>query len=539
MKGEDGHSDSFLFASGEVVFLMFAGEMLEAYTVSRSHKRLASLLAKKPVTARLKTVNGYEIVPCETVKKGDILGVFTGDNVPTDGEIVSGSGVLNESTLTGEPLPRDKTVGDKVFAGTINTSSAFDFRATAESRDSVFSKITAFVGDAQKHRAPIEKTADKIAAYVVPSAIGVAAFTFIISLFALNATVTDAVSRALTVLIVACPCALTLATPAAISAAIGNASKSGVLVKNGKAFQVLSSVNTMFFDKTGTVTVGEPYLKSVVLHSAVSEPALLKYAASVESLSSHPLAKAVLDANEGGIYETKDFVSDGGKSLSGVVDGKNIRISKSEKALEAATASDVYIDNVLCGTLLFDDKIRPDAKEAIASLKALKITTAMLTGDNEAQANAVAAAVGIDKAYASLLPLDKAKILTDCAANNTVGKKPAVTMMLGDGVNDAPALSVASVAVSVGEFSSSVASEVADCCLLSPKLSAIPKLITLARRTQKTILFNIFFALSINVTAIILSILGLIEPVIGALLHNVSAIAIALSAAALGFGKKI
>ena len=540
-----GHSHghgSYFFASAEIAFLMTLGQQIEGVTSRKSRSAIKALIDVTPVLATLKTQEGYVDVNVNTIEIGDVLLCRPHEVIAIDGIVVSGEGSVDTSSITGEYAPFDVREGDKVYAGTKNLDSAFEIRATAKSTETTLSKLIDYVKVAEKKKAPFVRLADKWASYFVPSTCALSVIVFLVALFGFKVDVLDAVQRAITVLIVVCPCAMTLAVPIGVAAGIGNASRNGILVKSGQAFEMLSKIKVVCLDKTGTLTEGKPQVQEIHPYGIPKEE-LLSLSASAESKSEHLIAKAIVNSYSGEITEPSEVVSQVGVGVTAIVDGKKISVVKLSSALDKipyeerekllsapSTAVAVIIDNEYKGAILVTDTIRAGAENTINELKNLGIKTAMLTGDNYNSALWVGNAIGVDEVRAGLLPEDKVSSVEELKEN---GK----TLMLGDGVNDAPAMSASDVSLAMGAMGNSVAIETADVSLLSSDLKKVPFLLKLARLTFRLVSANIVLSLLVSFTSVILSSLGILDAVSGALVHNASSVYVCLSASLLLFYK--
>ena len=543
-EGAHGHHENYFFASGEVAFLMALGKFIEQITVGKSRSAVKELIQMKPLTANLKTPTGYIEVKVEDIKVGDVVLVRPNDIITIDGEVVFGSSAVDTSGITGENAPQDVTIGDAVYMGTRNLSGAIEIRATKRIEDTTFNRLIDYVKNAEKKKAPIVQHADKWASYLVPSACVISIVIFFIALFAMHLSVIEAVSRAITILVVVCPCALTLATPIAVSAGIGNAGKKGILIKSGVAVEALAKVKKIAFDKTGTLTEGN-LIVSEVKAVSLDKDSLLRYAASAENFSEHPIGKAIVASYDGELLEAENTESIVGKGVRATVAGKDVRVVKlsevdvtdterEELLSKGATVVAVIIDEELAGFIALNDSIRDGVNMAIRELKDDGYSVVMLTGDNAISARNVAKEIGVEEYKAELLPEDKAQYVLNL--NSTEDG----VMMVGDGVNDAPALTSASCSVAMGAMGSSVAIETADVALMTSDVKRIPFLMRLSKRVFKTIKINIIMSLSISFISIFLSLFGILDAVSGALVHNAGSVLVCLhSAFLLAFhGKK-
>ena len=528
-----------IFAAGEVAWIMALGALLEDWTVERAKKGLRNLINLTPQTGRRIVDGKEEVVSVDEIKIGDTLRILPGESVPVDGEIINGTSSLDQSIMTGESLPIDKEVGDEVFCGTMNLYGAIDIKATSLGENSSLQKLIDLVKAADEKQAPTQRIADKWATWLVPIALLIAIAAWLI---------TGNIERGVTVLVVFCPCALILATPTAIMAAIGQATKYGVLIKSGEALETLGGLNTLVFDKTGTLTYGNLEVSDVIsVNESLTNEDLLKITASCEKLSEHPLAKAIVNnAKEAklNIEEPKDFKMYPGKGVTctnsyGKVYAGNskflsennfdIKINDQLDKLkhEGKASIIVALNDEIVGLIGLSDVIREDSKSMIESLHDLGTETILLTGDNTETANYFASKVGIGKVYGNLLPEEKLSWIEKLKSE---GKK---VCMIGDGVNDAPALKTADVSVAMGSVGSDVAIEAADIALLGDDIGKIPYLKKLSNSTLFTIKANIAISMTINAVAIVCSVLGLLNPVTGAIVHNAGSCLVVLNAALL------
>lgn len=531
-----------LFAAGEVAFIMAVGEILEDMTTDRAKKGLKKLISLAPTQARRILPDGTEeMIPAEKIQVGDLLRVLPGETVPADGDIRFGSTSVDQSVLTGESLPVDKGVGDTVWCGSINRFGAIDFSATKLGEDSSLQKLIRMVKEAEEKKAPMARIADRAASWLVPVALFIAILTGIL---------TQNVSRAVTVLVVFCPCALVLATPTAIMAAIGQATRHGVIIKSGEALEKMGHVDTVTFDKTGTLTFGSLAVSDVLpMTDEISAEMLLSLAASAESLSEHPLAKAIVahaKKTDTFLHSPENFSMVAGKGILATVDGRTLccgnegflaenAVHMPETAKETldrlrseGKASVLVAANGSCiGILALSDVLRPDASKIIRRLGELKTDIQLLTGDNRRTAEFFASRVGISHWNAELLPEDKVEHILRLKEN---GK---TVCMIGDGVNDAPALKTADVGIAMGSIGSDIAIDSADIALMSDNIAKIPYLKRLSVATVRTIKFSIALSMAINILAVLLSVLGVLNPTTGALVHNAGSCFVVLIAALL------
>lgn len=530
-----------LFAAGEVAFIMALGAILEDMTTDRAKKGLKKLISLAPTQGRRIKDNKEEMISANEIRTDDIIRILPGETIPVDGIIIDGETSVDQSIMTGESLPVDKSIGESVFCGTINQFGSIDIKATKVGEDSSLHKLIHMVQEAENKKAPMARIADKCASYLVPVALIIA----IIAGF-----VTKDIIRAVTVLVVFCPCALVLATPTAIMAAIGQATKRGVIIKSGEALEKMGKVDTIAFDKTGTLTLGCLEVSDVIsFDEKTSKNELLSLAASAESKSEHPLGKAIVDyaKNENILLiDSSDFKMTVGKGIiANINDAKvlcgneklllDYNISLDDKVrnkLEAlrlqGKASLLIAKNNKCiGVIALSDVLRPEAANMVSKLKNINTETVLLTGDNNLTAQHFAKQVGITQIYSELLPEQKVEKITALQAENHT------VCMIGDGVNDAPALKTANVGVAMGSMGSDIAVEAADIALMSDDISNIPYLKRLSNATVKTIKFSITLSMCINFLAVALSILGVLNPTTGALVHNAGSCFVVLIAALL------
>lgn len=517
-----------LFAAGEVVFIMAIGALLEDMTTNRAKKGLKNLISLAPVQGR-KIEDGKErMIPVEKISRGDILRVLPGETIPVDGIIVEGETSLDQSIMTGESLPVDKEIEDEVFCGTINCFGTIDIKTTNVGKDSSLQKLIRMVQDAENKQAPMQRIADKCASWLVPVALMIAIVT---------GFVTDDIVRAVTVLVVFCPCALILATPTAIMAAIGQATKHGVIIKSGEALEKMGKVDTITFDKTGTLTYGKLQVSDIIsFDNRRDNDDILRMAASAETKSEHPLGKAIVNdavSKKMDIIPSSDFKMTTGKGIAAVVAERKMicgnenfltengikienAVSDTIKKLRIEGKACILVaeENICIGIIALSDVLRPEAKAVIEKLSEMGTKTVLLTGDNKRTADYFASRAGISEVYAELLPNKKVESIQYLQSNNRK------VCMIGDGVNDAPALKIAEVGVAMGAMGSDIAVDAADIALMSDDISKLPYLKRLSNATVKTIKLSITLSMCINFVAIILSVTGILNPTTGALVHN-------------------
>ena len=525
-------------AAAAITALVLLGQVLELRARSRTSAAIRSLLRLSPRSARLVRADGTEIdVGLEHVQPGDLLRVRPGEKVPVDGRVTDGASSVDESLMTGESIPVEKTEGDRVTGGTVNATGTFLMRAERVGNDTLLAQIVRMVSEAQRSRAPVQKLADRVAAYFVPAVIFVAVVTFIIwAISGPEPRMAHALLNAVAVLIIACPCALGLATPMAIMVGTGRGAISGILVKNAEALEILEKVDTLVVDKTGTLTEGHPRLASIEAAAGFDEAEVLRVAATLERGSEHPLASAILaGAGERSIATGKlsEFESQTGKGVTGKVNGRQAALGN--RALFAAleipldgwearahalesdgqTVMFIAAEAKIAGLLAVADPIKSTAGEAIEQLHRDGIRVVMLTGDSRATAEAVARKLGIDEAHAGILPGQKSEYIKKLQGE---GRKVA---MAGDGVNDAPALTQANVGIAMGT-GTDVAMESAGITLLHGDLHGISRARKLSHATMRNIRQNLFFAFVYNSLGVPIA-AGILYPFFGLLLSPILA----------------
>ena len=530
-----------LFAAGEVVFIMAIGALLEEATTNRAKKGLKKLISLAPTKGRRLKDGKEEMIPAEEIRQGDILRILPGETIPVDGTIISGETSVDQSIMTGESLPVDKGVGEEVFCGTINRFVSIDISATKVGENSSLQKLIRMVQDAENKQAPMQRIADRVASWLVPVALLIAILAYVFS---------GNIVTAVTVLVVFCPCALVLATPTAIMAAIGQATKHGVIIKSGEALEKMGKVDTIAFDKTGTLTYGRLDVSDMIsFDESISETDLLSLAASAEAKSEHPLGKAIVayaKAKEVPLAESTAFRMTTGKGIFAEVDNRRLRCgnekfltekgawidNKVQSALERlrtqGKASVLVAENQKCiGVIALSDVLRPEAKDMVSRLSDMHTRTVLLTGDHQKTADYFAQQVGISEVRAELLPQEKVQSIEKLQAENHK------VCMIGDGVNDAPALKTADVSVAMGSMGSDIAVDAAEVALMSDDISKIPYLKRLSNATVKTIKASITLSMCINFAAIVLSLVEVLTPTTGALVHNAGSCFVVLIAALL------
>lgn len=535
------------FAAGEVAFIMQLGGLLEDLTVARARAGIEKLVHLTPQTARVLAKGRERIIPAEEVKVGELLRVLPGESVPVDGVITAGQTSVNQAVMTGESLPVDKTVGDQVASGTVNQFGAFEMRAVKVGEDSSIQRMIRLVQSADAGKAKIVGLADRWATWIVVIALTAAALTWFF---------TGEIIRAVTILVVFCPCALVLATPTAIMAAIGNATKHGFLVREGDALERLAAVEKVAFDKTGTLTLGTPKVTAVESDGTVcGKDELYAFAAAAEQLSEHPLGKAVVSCyrqtEKKDCPKAEDFRMIPGRGVEALVEGKRIlagnrelleenRISIPSSMLAGAgrhlkkgsTVIFAALDGRAAGYLALADTIRPESKDMIKRLSAQEVRPVLLTGDHENAARTIAEQLSVAEVHANCLPEDKLLWIEGQQ------KRGSRVCMIGDGVNDAPALKKADVGIAMGKVGSDIAVDAADIALVDDEVKELPHLLALSKRMMTTIKCNLSFSMGLNFLAIALAITGILNPVVGALVHNAGSVLVIVNSALLLTWKK-
>ena len=530
-----------LFAAGEVVFIMAIGALLEEATTNRAKKGLKKLISLAPTKGRRLKDGKEEMIPAEEIQQGDILRILPGETIPVDGTIISGETSVDQSIMTGESLPVDKGVGEEVFCGTINRFGSIDISATKVEENSSLQKLIRMVQDAENKQAPMQRIADRVASWLVPVALLIAILAYVFS---------GNIVTAVTVLVVFCPCALVLATPTAIMAAIGQATKHGVIIKSGEALEKMGKVDTIAFDKTGTLTYGRLDVSDMIsFDESISETDLLSLAASAEAKSEHPLGKAIVayaKAKEVPLAESTAFRMTTGKGIFAEVDNRNLLCGNEKFLTENGISIDNQVQSALeqlrtqgkasilvaegqkcIGVIALSDVLRPEAKDMVSRLSDMHTRTVLLTGDHQKTADYFAQQVGISEVRAELLPEEKVQSIEKLQAENHK------VCMIGDGVNDAPALKTAVVSVAMGSMGSDIAVDAAEVALMSDDISKIPYLKRLSNATVKTIKVSITLSMCINFAAIVLSLMEVLTPTTGALVHNAGSCFVVLIAALL------
>ena len=526
------------FAAGEVAFIMQLGALLEEATTARARAGIEKLVRLSPQSARL-IRNGQELsIPAEDVRRGDLLRVLPGETVPADGVVVRGQSSVDQALLTGESLPVDKGEGDDVYSGTVNRYGSFDMEASKNGEDGSIQRMIRLVESADAGRAEVVRLADRWATWIVAGAFAAALGTWF---------VTGEIMRAVTILVVFCPCSLVLATPTAVVAAIGNLTKHGILVRRGDALERLADVTVCAFDKTGTLTMGAPRVREVrSLRPGISSEELYLLAAAAERRSEHPLGRAVVqdfqEHHDSRIPGSDDFRMIPGRGVRCTVQGRAVLAGNAAFLADGGAApSDVdlaraadfvnegctliwlALDGQVAGVIALADMPRSDAGDAVRALKNAGITPVLLTGDHADAARHIAGELGMDEVHAECLPEDKMRFMDEHGP----------VCMIGDGINDAPALKKAHVGMAMGGMGSDIAVDAADLVLVRDGIGEVPHAFLLARRMMTVIRFNLTFSMALNFAAIILAALAVLNPVTGALVHNAGSVAVVLHSALL------
>jgi len=533
-------------AAAIVAFIMALGSLLEEFTSERARHAISVLISLAPNTASVRRNGEFVDVPIERVQIGDTVLVKPGDNIPVDGEVIDGQSSVNQASITGESIPVDKFVGHHVFAGTLNLSGALLIQTAKVGSETTLGKIIHLVEEAEENRAPIIRLADRWAKWFTPAILLIAVVVYL-----LTSNPADKLYRAATVLIVACPCALILATPTAIAAAIGNAAKKGIIIKGGRYLEQASEVDTVIFDKTGTLTLGEPIVSDVLSLNGAPPNKILRLAAIAEKFSEHPLADAVVQKalNEHlDISDPEHFVNTPGRGVEAYFNGMRVLVGNkafiaaqnipiktpSEQAIEnyesaGITTLLVALDNELAGVMAVTDVLKETVPNSIEQLRRIGIKNiSIFTGDNPQAAAAISQQIQADDYFAQMLPDAKLKGVRKLQAE---GRKVAI---VGDGINDAPALAAADVGIAMGAAGADAAIEAAPICLMTDDIEKIPALFRLSKKTKRVILQNIiFFAVIFNAAALIASSLGELSPITGALVHNIGSVSVVLNSARL------
>ncbi|MFA0846739.1 MAG: heavy metal translocating P-type ATPase [Methanobacterium formicicum] len=521
------------FAAAEIAVIMTIGEILEDRTVRKARESVKKLLELTPPMARIKTPDGEREIPVEDLAMGDILLVKPGESIPVDGIIIKGHTSIDQSILTGESMPVDKKIGDEVFIGTLNQLGVIEVEATKVGEDTSLAKLIRLVRDSEDKKAPVVRLTDRVATVIVPLAVAASLITYFL---------TQDIIRLVTILVVFCPCALVLATPTAIMAGIGNASRKGILIKSGEALETVGKVDVIAFDKTGTITYGKPEVAEVMsLSDEYTPEEILSISAMAEKFSEHPIGQAVLHKAENELLSVDDpqkFRVELGQGVEADIDNQQVLVGNRKlmdnnlvlitpemidimkfQENRGKTVLLVAIEQSIIGIITVADRIKGESREIVEELKEIGIKEVfLLTGDNQVTASSIARDIGVDRVYSQQLPEDKVRVIEEqLQQNRKVG-------MIGEGINDAPALARSNVGVAMGALGSDVAIETADVALMSDDISKIPELIHLSRKVRGTINVNIVVPILINFTAIVLAAFGIIGPVAGALIHNLGSV---------------
>ena len=528
------------FAAGEVAFIMQLGALLEEMTVSKARAGIEKLVRLTPQTARVLRGGREELIEASHVQVGDILRVIPGETIPVDGVILSGQTSVNQAVMTGESLPVDKKAGDTVASGTVNQFGAFTMEAKKVGEDSSIQRMIRLVQSADAGKAKIVGIADRWATWIVVAALSAAAATWF---------VTGEIIRSVTILVVFCPCALVLATPTAIMAGIGNVTKHGFLVREGDALERLAGVSKIAFDKTGTLTYGMPQVTAVwASETAIGKEPLYRLAAAAEASSEHPLGKAVVRGFQQ-LYGTalpraEQFHMIVGSGVTACIEGRDVRAGN-ESMMEAAgtvlskeakdraeeyiaqgsTIIYVAVDSAFAGFLALTDTVRRESAAMMQDLTRLGVQPVLLTGDNENAAKAIASQLGIQDVHAQCLPEDKLRHIRDYQ------NRQERICMIGDGINDAPSLKQSDVGIAMGGIGSDIAIDAADIVLVDDEVKELPHLVALSKRMMFTIKCNLTFSMTLNFIAVALAMFGILNPVVGALVHNAGSVIVIVNSA--------
>ncbi len=531
------------FAAGEVALIMQLGGLLEELTVERAQRGIQRLVELAPRQARVVESSGKtRTIDADDAQLNQVVRVLPGETIPVDGIVLAGTTSVDESAVTGEPMPVDKQAGDEVSAGTVNQFGSVDVRATHVGEDSSIRRMARLVQSADAGKARIVRLADRWATWVVAGAIAAAVGVYL---------ATGEILRSVTVLVVFCPCSLVLATPTAIVAAIGNATKRGFLVKEGDALERLADVQRVIFDKTGTITVGKPEVVATAPIAGVDldERELLSLTASAELRSEHPLGRAIVASARKKGLEPADpdaFAMEPGRGVTAKVSGRAVSVGNVAMMSDLGIAADAWdtallarlheagntpafvaIDGRPAGIVALSDVVRPESRRTVEALVAADVEPVLLTGDNDAAAKAACSEVGIQAFRAGCRPEDKMAYIEQAEAKGTR------CVMVGDGVNDAPALRRAFVGIAMGGVGSDVAVEAADIAIADNDISELPHLVELSRHTMRVIRANLAFSMALNFAAIILAFLAVLDPVSGALVHNCGSVFVILNSSLL------
>lgn len=525
------------FAAGEVALIMQIGSLLEDYTSGKAREGIEKLVSLTPQMAHVIRGSKEEFLPVDEVRAGDKIRVLAGETVPVDGTVLEGETSIDQSIMTGESIPVDKKPGDKVKSGTVNQYNVFTMKAEKESKDSSLQRMVRLAKEAEENQAPVVSLADRWATWLVLVALASAILTWIF---------TGKFMRAVTVLVVFCPCAFILATPTAVLAGIGNAAKYGIIIRSGNALEKLSGIRRAAFDKTGTLTYGKPEVSGIYsLSHSFPKNELLRITAAAEMQSEHPLGKAIVRSCQDNVPNASNVKVLAGQGIRAAVNGREVLVgkkdlmksegidfsmagTKAEEFLEkGATVIYTAVDRKAAGIIALSDRIREDVPDTIHKLKETGVTPMLLTGDHTASAQYIAKKAGIKDVRANLLPEQKMSIIKEY----TNSDEPIC--MIGDGVNDALAMTTANAGIAMGGIGSDIAIESADAVLVSDDIKRIPYLFLLTQKVMTKIKVNITASMIINITAVVLSALGVLTPITGALWHNCGSVFVVVNAALL------
>ncbi len=526
-----------IFAAGEIAVIMEIGGLLEEITVSTTQLRIEKLIELQPTTATLINKNHEEKINALNLKENNIIKIRPGEIVPADGIIIKGTSTIDQSIITGESIPIDKTINDEVYAGTINNQGTLIVKVTQDGKENSLQKLIKMIEDINTDDSKIVRQADKWANYIVVMSLTIAILTYIF---------TGRITNAVTVLVVFCPCALILATPTAIVAAIGNLSKYGILLKNAEKLESMHTIENIIFDKTGTITTGIPKVTEIVTLSEDTEE-FLKITASLESYSEHPLAKTMVNHYyekypDKELYEVDDFNMEISMGVSGTINNKicligNEKLFKEhdikvpiingidENRILSSTITYTYYDNQFLGIILIQDTPRENVKYTMNNLKSNGYNPILLTGDNEYVAKNIASQVGINTVESNCIPETKLNYIKN------IQDQGEQVVMVGDGVNDVLAMSKSDVGVAMGDVGSDITISSADAVFINDEIKFLPYLLHISKKTLKTINRGIAFAMTLNIIAVILGIIGILTPITGALVHNVGSVIVIIFAA--------
>ena len=531
-----------IFAAGEVAFIMQIGAFLEEFTVRKSRKGIENLISLTPTLARIILNNEEKTINAKDVKVGDILRVNPGEIIPVDGIIIKGKTSIDNSVMSGESIPVDLSEGDNVCSGAVNQFGSFEMKAIKVGEDSSIQRMIKLVESADVSKAKIVGIADKWATYIVIAAFSTAILTWLF---------TGEIIRAVTILVVFCPCALVLATPTAIVAAIGNVSKFGILIKEGDALERLAQVSKITFDKTGTLTYGKPKVEEVVsVLDNLSNEKLYELIASCELYSEHPLGKAIVssfrETHKREIKPPQEFKMIPGRGVIAKVNDKKIIAGNKHLLLDENFKRDTFrfirekhrnqgksiiyiaIDDKIGGYVILSDTLREESKSMVQSIKKLGVSPVLLTGDNKFVSDSIASKVNIDEVKSECFPQDKLNVIDEYQE-----KENKMVCMVGDGINDAPALKKAFVGIAMGGVGSDIAVDAADIVLVRDDISNLPHLLKISKYMMKTIRINLAFSMLLNFVAVILAMTGILNPVVGALVHNAGSVLVIINSALL------